>query len=74
MLIAAAAECGRRAAANRQCIKTRFKGQRRSEELHAARRQAAAELQAAMKALMRDYGALRGTRRRRKRAGALAVT
>jgi hypothetical protein len=65
MLTAAAAECRRRAATNRQSIKSRFTGRRRGEELAAARRQAEADLQATLAALRRDHGSLRGMRRRR---------
>jgi hypothetical protein len=74
MLDGAAAECRRRAAANRQSIKARFTGQRRRDELHAARRQAEADLQSTLAAIRLNYGALKGVRRRRKRAGALAMT
>jgi hypothetical protein len=70
MLDSAAADCRRRAVANRESIKTRFQGRKLQDELAAARRLAATELAATLAVIRRDHAPLRGSCRRRRRAGA----
>ena len=69
MLDSAAADCRRRAVSNRDSIKARFRGSRLQDELAAARRLAAVELAATLAMIRRDHAPLRGSCRRRKRAG-----
>jgi hypothetical protein len=73
LLMAATDDCRARAAAERQSIKGRFTGRQRRDQLEAACRRAAAELQGTLAALRRDYGSRRGslrrTGRRRPRGG-----
>jgi hypothetical protein len=67
MLASASQDCRRRASAIRASLKSQFKGQRLRDELILARRRASAERRHTLAQIRRDFGHLRGSRRKRRR-------